>query len=315
MRKTRIITVLMIVGALPALALGQTAWMPALYKLEISPPHPNSSQPITLRLDGLWPDGCVPTGSTVSVRGNDILWDIVLAPENVACIQVISDWHQIQILNPLAPGLYRVNIRAIDDGGIPCPYYAKGSFQVNPAPTTTDYTFLEDQSILTISGGIMGIVFTSPVEGNFKLSVDPAAGTARFDSVNASYWSFDGMESRDLGRLFNMTELAGTRVSAGEFAFTGKTSASPSFDIRLRLSVKGDLVHLTGGFPPPGTCCDFFFYELDAWAQAVRPPCNYRLAGDLNDDCRVDIADLAILAANWLYDCTINPDNPPCVPK
>jgi len=34
-----------------------------------------------------------------------------------------------------------------------------------------------------------------------------------------------------------------------------------------------------------------------------RGPCQYALAGDLSDDCRVDFADLAIMAANWLIDC------------
>ena len=70
-----------------------------------------------------------------------------------------------------------------------------------------------------------------------------------------------------------------------------------------------------GGFPPAGTCCDFFFYELDAWAKAGRPACLYRLAGDLNDDCKVDLADLAILARHWLMDCLMMPDDPACVAK
>lgn len=315
MRKTRIVAILMFVSALAGFAFGQDDWMPALYKLEISPPHPNSSQAITMTLRGVWRDGCVPTGSAVSVQGNDILWDIFLAPMNMVCVQVISDWHQTRTLGPLAPGLYHVKIRAIRSDGFASPYFVKGSFQVNPVPTTTVYRFLDEQSLLIISGGIMGMMITSPVEGTFQLTVDQVAGTARFDSVNASYLGLDPMEPGDLGRLFNMTELAGNRVNAGEFDFTGHTTPPLSFDVNLHLTLKGDLVHLTGGFPPPGTCCDFIFYELDAWAQAVRPPCNYRLAGDLNDDCRVDLADLAILAANWLYDCTLYPDNPRCIAK
>lgn len=48
---------------------------------------------------------------------------------------------------------------------------------------------------------------------------------------------------------------------------------------------------------------------------AIRRHCEYVLAGDLNDDCKVDFSDLALMAANWLIDCDQNPTNPACVPK
>jgi hypothetical protein len=43
--------------------------------------------------------------------------------------------------------------------------------------------------------------------------------------------------------------------------------------------------------------------------------CEYALSGDLNNDCRVDFLDFAVMAANWLVDCDLTPDNPACVPK
>ncbi|UCG56514.1 MAG: hypothetical protein JSU70_16825 [Phycisphaerales bacterium] len=43
---------------------------------------------------------------------------------------------------------------------------------------------------------------------------------------------------------------------------------------------------------------------------SVEPP-----RGDLNNDCAVDSADLAVLAASWLIDCELDPTNPACVPK
>ncbi|UCG59163.1 MAG: hypothetical protein JSU70_06565 [Phycisphaerales bacterium] len=46
-----------------------------------------------------------------------------------------------------------------------------------------------------------------------------------------------------------------------------------------------------------------------------REPCQYVLAGDLNGDCRVNSADLAIMAASWLIDCELEPADPACVPK
>ena len=55
--------------------------------------------------------------------------------------------------------------------------------------------------------------------------------------------------------------------------------------------------------------------EYHAFLLVPKPPCLYRLAGDLSDDCRVDFADLAVMAANWLVDCAAVPTDPACVPK
>ncbi|MFC1636251.1 hypothetical protein ACFL5Z_15580, partial [Planctomycetota bacterium] len=44
-------------------------------------------------------------------------------------------------------------------------------------------------------------------------------------------------------------------------------------------------------------------------------PCLYRLAGDLNNDCKVDFADFAVMASNWLVDCAFDPTHPACVPN
>lgn len=41
--------------------------------------------------------------------------------------------------------------------------------------------------------------------------------------------------------------------------------------------------------------------------------CTYTLAGDLNNDCKVDLADVSLLAANWLTDCSQSPLDPACV--
>ncbi len=47
----------------------------------------------------------------------------------------------------------------------------------------------------------------------------------------------------------------------------------------------------------------------------VHAACAYQLAGDLNNDCRVDLQDFAIIAANWLVDCNVDPVHPSCVPR
>ncbi|HUS73313.1 MAG TPA: kelch repeat-containing protein, partial [Sedimentisphaerales bacterium] len=40
--------------------------------------------------------------------------------------------------------------------------------------------------------------------------------------------------------------------------------------------------------------------------------CEYALAGDLNNDCKVDFRDLSILAAKWLVNCNDTPLDPSC---
>jgi hypothetical protein len=42
-------------------------------------------------------------------------------------------------------------------------------------------------------------------------------------------------------------------------------------------------------------------------------PCPYIIAGDINEDCRVDLRDFALMAGNWLVDCILDPSAPACL--
>ena|GEM_PF-6631124 len=44
-------------------------------------------------------------------------------------------------------------------------------------------------------------------------------------------------------------------------------------------------------------------------------PCDYILIGDLDNNCKVDFADFAIMAASWLTDCITTPGDPACIPR
>ena len=48
---------------------------------------------------------------------------------------------------------------------------------------------------------------------------------------------------------------------------------------------------------------------------SIEVDCGYVLAGDLNNDCRVDFFDFADLARSWLINCGLTPEDPACVPK
>jgi hypothetical protein len=43
--------------------------------------------------------------------------------------------------------------------------------------------------------------------------------------------------------------------------------------------------------------------------------CRYALVGDMNDDCKFDFRDFALMAVNWLIDWRLTPGNPACIPK
>lgn len=53
------------------------------------------------------------------------------------------------------------------------------------------------------------------------------------------------------------------------------------------------------------------FYVDDITIDSV--PCLFTIVGDLNGDCRVNLADVAMLAQNWLLDCLENPGQAGCV--
>ena len=63
---------------------------------------------------------------------------------------------------------------------------------------------------------------------------------------------------------------------------------------------------------------DIFWAKTKNYSLAImdsEEPCAYVLAGDLDNNCKVDFYDLAKMAANWLIDCDTNPNDPACVPE
>jgi len=40
--------------------------------------------------------------------------------------------------------------------------------------------------------------------------------------------------------------------------------------------------------------------------------CQYNLPGDLNEDCKINFVDFALMAENWLVDCNVTPGHPSC---
>jgi len=69
-----------------------------------------------------------------------------------------------------------------------------------------------------------------------------------------------------------------------------------------------------------------YAFEQDAVLQELRfryyqgpltdsEVCSFKLIGDLDNNCRVDFRDVALMAGNWLIDCMVDPDDPKCMPE
>ena len=81
-------------------------------------------------------------------------------------------------------------------------------------------------------------------------------------------------------------------------------AANTSGDIFMAGVTLGDLYDTSNG-SSDAFVAKFAFADI----------CNYVLAGDMNDDCKVDFHDFAVMAKNWLIDCDQTPGDPTCVPK
>lgn len=74
--------------------------------LEIVPASPDSTQPMTIRLSGVWPDSCVPSDPRVSIDKRTIIVRYRIV-ESV-CLSVLTPYSVEVRIGALPPGLYTV---------------------------------------------------------------------------------------------------------------------------------------------------------------------------------------------------------------
>ena len=75
-----------------------------------------------------------------------------------------------------------------------------------------------------------------------------------------------------------------------------------------------DAVQLIDDYYEGGTTGSTVGADIDAVGAigSVRL-CDYFIIGDLNYDCKVNLADLALMANNWLVDCNVDDSDPACI--
>ncbi|HEY4234058.1 MAG TPA: dockerin type I domain-containing protein [Lacipirellulaceae bacterium] len=171
----------------------------------------------------------------------------------------------------------------------------------DPALVQHDYRFITDKSTVEVTGGFGGIDWPLNILGQFGLVMGynvelggPTAHVPRmvpyaaftdvkailFDPRRATPMPSPGW---DLDKTLNLSGLAATATSLDDLFFSGVEGQGQS--IKLEATLSGRLLHLTGA--NDAGCCDFFNYQVDAWAHQLP-------WADFNSDGRVDTADLPI---------------------
>jgi hypothetical protein len=145
--------------------------------------------------------------------------------------------------------------------------------------------------------------FNRPPEP-FTISFEPASLSA--DDVIVCRVNtdvvFDDMDY-DIVRYEYVWKVNGTQVRA-------VTTAAYSDAVPRQITVAGDSVTCTvtagdGKESGPSEQISCIVRQTD---------CRYRLSGDLDGNCRIDLTDFSIMSLNWLMNCYGNPPNPDCMP-
>ncbi len=171
-----------------------------------------------------------------------------------------------------------------------------------PPIVLRQFTFDTDTSRLHVTGGFAGIDEMHPIAGDFGLAIGYEQGFvpphipsldpfAAFVDVNATLLGEGLLGGADLNSLLNLTGLDGafdiTNPGAG-LLFTGLDGQGAPVSISATLEDKR--LHLVGRNTPG--CCDFFSYQLDAFATIP-------LFGDLSGDGFVGIEDLNLVLSGF----------------
>jgi hypothetical protein len=78
-------------------------------QIDLSPPDAADSDTITFKLNGTWPNGCVPQSPVVSVSAGSVRIDTT--NPGMVCTQALTPWSMAGVIGKLSPGQYDVIVR------------------------------------------------------------------------------------------------------------------------------------------------------------------------------------------------------------
>ena len=189
-----------------------------------------------------------------------------------------------------------------------------------------------DRRIGGLMGRNWGNVTTSYSTGEVTANSDVGGlVSGNYGSIATSYSTAAVTANSDVGGLAsgNYSSIA-TSYSTGVVSGSGRvgglvaynwdtaTVTSSYWDVETsgQSSDEGGTGKTTSQMKQKITFADWDFVEIwDLVENQTYPYLRQFPAGDLNHDRKVDFQDYAIMAANWLIDCSLNPADPACVPK
>jgi hypothetical protein len=140
-RQILVVSVLLVFFFLSSSSLATNWWWPPTGGAQVVPSNPSTSDIVAITLSGDWPDSCVPIGSSVSVIGSNIYFNVFSNPSGI-CLDIVMGWHQSQSVGPLAAGTYHI-YASLDGFG----------YTYMTAFTVTNQQFIISTGTLTVPEG------------------------------------------------------------------------------------------------------------------------------------------------------------------
>jgi hypothetical protein len=166
----------------------------------------------------------------------------------------------------------------------------------DPPDILRNYRFIPSHTTVHVSGGIAGYNLDLEIAGQLGLvtgydySVDPTAHVPTLvphaEFVNVNGYLFNPLSLAplpvpgwDLDKTFNLSGLDGSFRAGDPNHLLFKGNDGQDQPIKLSATIYNRLLHIVGENTPG--CCDFYHYEVDAFAHLVPYP-DFNLDGSVN---------------------------------